>query len=90
MVVYGKCFFFQVQSEFSVQSTTEVIFSQPLQDYLWVIQMRVLHLQNVVFIQSDDKDQRKYAKRLAGVAPEVSLRKPLYAGNEAHKQGNPP
>ena len=57
-----NAFFFRVQSEFSVQSTTKIIFSQPLQDYLWVIQMRELFLQSVVFIQSDDKDQRKYAR----------------------------
>ena len=30
------------------------------------------------------------AKRSAGVAPEVNLRNPLHAGNEAGKQGNPP
>ena len=30
------------------------------------------------------------AKRSAGVAAEVNLRNLLHAGDEAHKQGNPP
>ena len=30
------------------------------------------------------------AKRSAGVAPEVNLRIPLYVGNKAHRQGDPP